>query len=299
MTRKWTTWVNAAAFTAIMICASGLAAVQSARAGQYGGQQPAQQPKQQPPAQTEKDKQPAPLTLDASQPPVSAEEEAAMKAIQDTPPSDSTKKAQLSEDFLQKYPNSRYRPIVYQALVSVYFSTNQSQKLIDVGQKEIELTPNDTPVLAIVAQTIARTFNPSAPDAMKKLDAAEQYSKRAIEVTPTLPKPPNLTDDAFTSAKNDTLSMAHSGLGLVYIRKGKFSESIPELEQAVKTDTHPEPDPVNYYLLGLANQKTSHYDSAAAAFNKCAAMQSSLQPTCKSGAEQAKKQGSSELSAPN
>jgi hypothetical protein len=56
---------------------------------------------------------------------------------------------------------------------------------------------------------------------------------------------------------------------------------------------------VNYYLLGVADKQTSHFDAAVAAFSKCAAVQSTLQATCKSSAEEAKKQGSSQLSAPN
>jgi Flp pilus assembly protein TadD len=90
--------------------------------------------------------------------------------------------------------------------------------------------------------------------------------------------------------------MAHSGLGLVFVRRGKFAEAIPELEQAVKID--PTPDPVNYYLLGLAHKSASHFDDAAAAFNHCATMPGSMQTTCKSGAEEAKKLGSTQLSAP-
>jgi tetratricopeptide (TPR) repeat protein len=184
-------------------------------------------------------------------------------------------------------------------LVSGYFATQQVPKLLDAGEKEIEMNPNDAPVLAVIAQTLARTYNAKAPDASKQLDKAELYSKRAIEITPTLPKPENLTEEAFNNAKNDTLVMAHGGLGLVYIRRGKFTEAIPELEQSVKADIHPDPDPVNYYLLGVADKQTSHFDAAAAAFSKCAAVQSSLQATCKSGAEDAKKQGSTQLSAPN
>jgi len=290
MMGKWNTWVGAGALTAIVLCGAGLAAAQ-------GGQgQPSQQ--QQPPAQTEKDKQPnpAPLSMDTP-PPVSAEEETAYKAVQQT--ADPNKRVQLAEDFLQKYPNSRYRPAMYQSLVSGYFATQQVPKMLEVAEKEIEINPNDAPVLAVMAQTLARTYNAKAPDAAKQLDKAELYSKRAIEITPTLPKPENLTDVAFVNAKNDTLAMAHGGLGLVYLRRGKFSEAIPELEQSVKVDTHPDPDPVNYYLLGIADKQTSHFEAAAAAFSKCAAVQSSLQATCKSNAEEAKKQGSTQLSAPN
>jgi tetratricopeptide (TPR) repeat protein len=287
-------WVSAGALTAMLLGGAGIAA---ARDSQYGGSQ--SQPAQQPPAaQPNAKPNAAPLAMDAA-PPASAEEEAAYKAIQAAPETDANKKIQLSEDFLQKYPQSRYKGVIYQALVSGYFATQQVPKLLDVGEKEIQINPNDAPVLAVMAQTIARTFNAKAPDAEQQLEKAETYSKRAIEVVPTLPKPENLTDEAFTNAKNDTLGMAHGGLGLVYIRKAKFQEAIPELEASIKSDNRPQPDPVNYYLLGLANDKTSHFEAAATAFTKCAAIQSSLQPTCKNGAEESKKHASTQLSAPN
>jgi tetratricopeptide (TPR) repeat protein len=280
------------ALAAFLLCGAASAGAQS------GQSQPGQQ-QQKPPAQADKDKQPnpAPLSMDAIAAPASPEEESASKAVQQA--TDPNKKTQLAEEFLQKYPQSRYRPMMYQMLVSGYFATQQVPKLLDAGEKEIEMNPNDAPVLAVIAQTLARTYNAKSPDASKQLDKAELYSKRAIEITPTLPKPENLTEEAFNNAKNDTLVMAHGGLGLVYIRRGKFTEAIPELEQSVKADTHPDPDPVNYYLLGVADKQTSHFDAAAAAFSKCAAVQSSLQATCKSGAEDAKKQGSTQLSAPN
>jgi hypothetical protein len=50
--------------------------------------------------------------------------------------------------------------------------------------------------------------------------------------------------------------------------------------------------------LGLSNEKTSHFDEAAAAFTKCAAIPGGLQTTCKTGADEAKKLGTTQLSAP-
>ena len=292
MREQWKIWVSAGSLTAFLLCSAVSSAAQS------GQSQPATQ-QQPPPAGTDKDKQPnpAPLSMDSAPAPATPEEESASKAVQQA--ADPNKKIQLAEDFLQKYPQSRYRPTMYQALVSGYFATQQVPKMLEAGEKEVEINPNDAPVLAVMGQALARTYNAKLPDAAKQLDKAELYSKRAIEITPTLPKPENLTDEAFNNAKNDTLVMAHSGLGLVYIRRGKFSEAIPELEQSVKADTHPDPDPVNYYLLGVADKQTSHFEAAAAAFSKCAAVQSTLQAACKSSAEEAKKQGSSQLSAPN
>jgi tetratricopeptide (TPR) repeat protein len=282
--------LEAAAIAALILCTSGVAAAQASQISQGGQSQPAGQ-------QTDKSKAPdaAPLTL-GTPAPVNAEEEAAYKAFQDVLQSDSNKKIELGLAFLQKYPESRYKSPVYGALTYAYLQVGQVDKMKEYGEKEIALTPNDVSTLALLGQTLPRTLHGNQPDAAQVLTQAEQYSKQAIEITPTLPKPANLTDEAFAAAKNQTLAMAHSGLGLVYVRRGKYSEAITELDQATKID--PNPDPVNYYLLGLANKNTSHFDDAVTAFNKCASMPGAMQATCKAQADDAKKLGATQLSAP-
>jgi len=288
MIRKWNVGI-AGALVAMLLCGSGIARAQ------YGGAKPAQTPA---PSQTgTTTPAPKPLTLDTAAPaPVNAEEDAAFKAYQDSPAADVKKKIELGEAFAQKYPQSRYLPIIYNTLTSAYVQTGQVQKMEEVGEKEIALNPNDVQVLAVLGQTIPRALNSTTQDPVKELEKAERYSKRAIEVTPTLPKPETLTEESFTNAKNITLAMAHSGLGLVYVRRQKYADAISELEQSIKID--PTPDPVNYYLLGLSNQRASHFEDAAAAFTKCAAMAGPMQPTCQKGAEEAKKLASTQLSAP-
>jgi tetratricopeptide (TPR) repeat protein len=168
----------------------------------------------------------------------------------------------------------------------------------DVGEKDVALAPNDVQTLAILGQTLPRAWNATMPNAAAQLDKAEKFSKTAIELTPTVAKPDGMTDTQFTLAKNQTLAMAHGGLGLVYFRRGKYDAAIPEFEESAKVDPNPEPDPVNFYILGISDEKTSHFDAAVAAFTKCATVPGSLQPTCKSQAEEAKKLGATQLSAP-
>ena len=293
--------IGAGALAGLLSVGAGSVLAQSQNTQSPPAQQPQQQT-QQPQQQPDKN---APasnttgLTLDTAPPPVNAEEETAYKAFEAVPGTDLQKKISAGEEFLQKYPESRYRPPVYSVLTVAYLQTGQPQKAFDVGDKEVALKPDDVQTLAILSQTIPRAFNPNSPDAQQQLDKAENYGKRAIDIIPTMPKPENLADDKFAMAKNQTLSMAHGGVGLVYLRRGKFDDAIPELEQSIKLDPNPSPDPVNYYLLGIANEKTSHFDAAAAAFSKCAGIAGSLQDTCKSGEAEAKKQGSSQLSAPN
>jgi tetratricopeptide (TPR) repeat protein len=286
MRRKWNISWKAGALAGLILWGCGIVAAQG------GGMQGSQS---QPPAQPAKTPDTAPLTLDAT-PPVSAEEDAAFKDFQAVSTDDPAKKIAAGEAFLQKYPQSRYRAPVYGALTYASVASNQIDKMQEYGEKDIALVPNDVSVLAVMAQTLPRSLRSNTPDPDKVLAKAEQYSKQAIEITPTLPKPPNMTDETFATAKNQTLAMAHGGLGLVYVRRQKYAEAIPELQQAVKID--PKPDPVNYYLLGVADKNTSHFDDAIAAFNQCAAMPGPMQPTCKNSAEDAKKRAATELSAP-
>jgi tetratricopeptide (TPR) repeat protein len=185
---------------------------------------------------------------------------------------------------------------VYVALVFEYQQIGQVPKMVEYGEKELELAPNDVSTLAMLGQTLPRRLPGNPSDAAQVLSKAEKYSKQAIEIAPTLPKPAEITDEQFDKAKNQSLAMAHSGLGLIFVRRGKYAEAIPELEQAVKID--PNPDPVNYYLLGLANKNALHFDDAVAAFNHCVAIPGSMQATCKGGADEAKKLASTQLSSP-
>src|SRR6267378_3856465 len=292
MRKNWNIWLGAATVAGLLACGSGIAAAQASQYGQGSQSQP-------PAKQSDKPKTPeaTALTMDAPAP-VNAEEDAAYKAFQDVNPSDAAKKVETGEAFLLKYTESRYKSPVYGSLTYAYLQAGNTQKMQEYGEKEIAIVPNDVSTLALLGQTLPRTLRGSASDpiALQVLAKAEQFSKQAIEITPTLPKPENLTDEAFTSAKNQTLAMAHSGLGLVFVRQGKNAEAIPELEQAIKID--PNPDPVNYYLLGMANKITTHFDDAITAFNKCAAMTGPMQVTCKSQAEDAKKLSTTQLSAP-
>jgi tetratricopeptide (TPR) repeat protein len=265
-----------------------------ARISAQSPQQPA--PTLNPEKKQEKPAEVTPLTLDSPAPPVNAEEDAALKAFRAAPLSDIAKKDQLGEDFLQKYPESRYRPEVYSVLVRGYLSLGQLDKMEAIGEKEIALRPDDAQTLAIVGSTLPRVMNASTPDPQKRLEKAEQYSKKALELLPTLVKPDELNEADFLKAKDQTAALAYSGLGIVAFRRQKFAEAIPNFEQAVKLDTVP--DPVNFYLLGISNQKTSHFEDAVGAFTKCAAVPGGLQATCKTSADEAKKLATTQLSAP-
>jgi tetratricopeptide (TPR) repeat protein len=221
-------------------------------------------------------------------PKVDPAEEAAYKAFYDAGSQPPDVRIQLGNDFLQKYPMSRYLESVYGALVQSYYAKQDWKNFYDYADKTLAINADNVTVLTIVGWVIPHVFNPSDPEAQRNLDKAERYDKHAIEVIGALPKPVGLTDDQFAQSKAAILSEAHSGLGLVYFRRQQASESVTELQQATQAAANP--DPTDYYVLGLDLNTLKRFPEAADAFNKCSQISGGLQDRCKQSADDAKKQ---------
>ena len=228
--------------------------------------------------------------------PVDLKEENAFSDFQRISLEDPKKKIEKGKAFLERYPLSHFKSQVYSALTAAYLQTNQVDKMMETGEKALALDPKDVQVLAMLGQTLPRIITASTPEPEKQLDKAEQYAKRAIEGTPALTKPDGVSNDQFEKDKNQTLAIAHSGLGLVNFHRGDYAVAITELEQSVKLA--PRSDPTNYYVLGVAHHNMSHFNEAAAAFRKCAEFQGSLQATCKDSAEKDKATAATQTTSP-
>ncbi len=262
------------------------------------GNGPGQQNPQKPPAPSGQDPTPAkpPVASEASPPPVNAEEEAAYKTIFELKPAEFARQIQLGEEFLKKYPDSLYRESVYSRLAGAYLSAGEIDKMLAAGEKALELNKDDVDVLALMALVIPRRVNPAALDGNQKLQRAETYAKRTIELLAALPKPPNLTDEDFAKVKNAKLSMCHSGLGFVYFHRQNYADSVTEFEQAAQLASPP--DPVDLFLLGLVLNETKRFADAAAAFGRCSDLGGPMQERCKQGMEDARKRASARPAPP-
>jgi tetratricopeptide (TPR) repeat protein len=175
----------------------------------------------------------------------------------------------LAEDFVTKYPDSEYVKGVYGLLTNAYYATGNIPKMMDMSAKTLAADPDNADVLALTAMVISRRAHASTPDGAAQLEKAEGYARHALEVIPNMQKPNATMDDAtFQKAKNDKLAIAHSALGLIDYDHKKYEDARTELTQAVQLASAP--DPVDYYMLGNADEAASYYHDAAAAFQKCA-----------------------------
>lgn len=241
--------------------------------------------------QQQNDQQLKEKQLSPTPPPVAKvdpQEEAAYKAFYQANPQDPDSRIRLGQDFLQKYPMSRYLESVYAGVSQAYYTKQDWNNFYATSDKALALNPDDVPVLVTVGWVIPHVYNPNDPDAAKNLDKAERYEKHVIEISGTMPKPSTMTDDQFLQSKSSVLAEAHSGLGLVYFRRQDSEDSVKELQQA--TQASATPDPTDLFVLGLGLQSLNRNAEAADAFSRCGQIAGGLQDRCKQNAEAAKKQ---------
>jgi tetratricopeptide (TPR) repeat protein len=227
----------------------------------------------------------------AKAPVVTKDENNAYKAIYNARTGDPAHVNELGEAFVVKYPMSVYVGPVYAMLTNSYLKTDQTDKMIDAGNKALAIDPDNVDVLPILAWAIPRRVAGNSPE----LPKAQGYAHHALELIATLEKPKEMSDDDFTKSKNQMIAMAHDGLGVAAMKMGKYDDAIAELTQAIQLSD--EPDPVDNYLLGMADENTNHFTDAIANFTKCAA-NGPMQAQCKSLIDDTKKKSANSLEAP-
>jgi tetratricopeptide (TPR) repeat protein len=239
----------------------------------------------------------APSAAPQAEPPKSdPEEDSAYKAFYDVKIEAPDQRIKIGEQFMQRYPNSKYASHVYGGLTQAYYAKEQYDKMYAAGDKALALKPDNVDVLVLVGWVIPHNYNPNDMDADRRLDKAEGYLTHALALLPTVAKPDNMTDDQFAKAKTENTAMAHSGLGLVDFRRQNWDKSAKELDQAVKLSA--KPDQVDYFVMGRDLQLLKRYAESVDAYQKCAQMPGGVQDRCKQLGNDAKKLATSQSAQP-
>lgn len=224
-------------------------------------------------------------------PTVTKKENDAYKPIYSAQSGDPMKMIELGEAFVAKFPMSYYTGPVYGMLAQAYLNTGQTDKMIDAANKALAINPDMIGPLAMLAWAMPRRAQGNSPDLQK----AQEYGHHCLDLIASAQKPDGVTDADFEKNKNESISMCNDGLGVAAVKTGKYDDAITALGQAIKLADMP--DPVDFYLLAIADENTSHFTDATANFTKCAAA-GPMQAQCKAGIEDVKKKSQNSLEAP-
>ena len=202
----------------------------------------------------------------AQQPTEAPEERPAVEAIRTT--QDNLERLRLAEEFLQKYPESRFLGAVYATMAGAHRMQNNYPKAVEYGEKALEFNPSDIFSKMVIADALGEGRNPLAPDYQQKLERALVLAQEAVAELPayldSLPKQPGIPEQEYTRQRNLALANAYSILGFVHLLRAQFADAETALQQAVDL----KPDPNDWLRLGEAYFRQRKYEEARGAFQR-------------------------------
>ncbi len=147
--------------------------------------------------------------------------------------------AQLIEDFLKKYPDSKRAPVLHLGAVSLYQKLNNYEKLVEHGEKLLASAPSNISVLSTLGLAYA---------SHGEADKAVEKASKAITALEGLAKPANVNNEAgWNAQRNQLLAMNFASLGTAYLVKyeeGRKNDKEPKTRQsAAEAGTAPSSTP--------------------------------------------------------
>jgi len=167
-----------------------------------------------------------------------------------------------ADDFAAKFPDSNVRVLLYRAAMSSYQSAGNSQKMMEVGQKVLNIDKDDPEALIGVAEVLEEHTAPTDLDRDQRSNQAISYAQHALETMDTdLAVPAGTPQDKLDAYKKYLRSTALAIMGTVQYKREQYADAEGNLRKAIDADSA-NPDPVVILRLALALDQQKKYADA-------------------------------------
>jgi tetratricopeptide (TPR) repeat protein len=173
-----------------------------------------------------------------------------------------------ADDFAAKYPTSELRASLYIRAMNLYSQSNNTEKVIEAGEKAIADDPINPIPLVQVASAIAESTRDTDLDREQQLALAAKDAHAAIDNVDTgLILPANADPQKVAAAKRNIQTMAYDTLGMIDMNKKDYASAEKNLQQAI-TLSKDNPEAVLYLRLSVAQDHLQQYPQALDSANK-------------------------------
>lgn len=172
-----------------------------------------------------------------------------------------------ADEFAAKYPDSELKSFLYSKAMHEYQNENNPAKMLSVGEKVLQLDPDNSIALVLTATVLADSLSDADTDRQAKIVHVKKNATHALETVDSSFTPPaNATPEQVTAYKSTLQSMAHSALGIVALKTGDDATAENELKLSTNLNQS-QPDPYLWYHLALAQDHQKKYPEALASVN--------------------------------
>jgi tetratricopeptide (TPR) repeat protein len=184
-----------------------------------------------------------------------------------------------ADDFATKFPDSELRILLYRTAMHTYQTSNNSEKMMDMGRKVLKIDPDDPEALVGVAQVLAERTRETDLDKDQRFDEGTKLALHAIETTDTdITVPPGTPQDKVDAYKGFLRSSAYYVLGTIQYSREKYSDAEGYFHKSL--DAFPaQPDPLAVLRLALSLDKQEKYPEALKYANQAVSLTESSQGT--------------------
>ena len=116
----------------------------------------------------------------------------------------------LIEAFVQKYPESKYLGQVHHMATMDYRSLNRPEKMFEHGQKTLGHSPDNIPILALMALAYSDKGDP---------DRSIQLATRSLGLLQKIVRPANTDQQQWEAEYRRYMAQSLAGLGHAYLVK--------------------------------------------------------------------------------
>jgi tetratricopeptide (TPR) repeat protein len=172
-----------------------------------------------------------------------------------------------ADDFAAKYPESELKSYLYSKAMHEYQNENNPAKMLSVGEKVLQLDPDNSIALVLTATVLADSLSDTDTDRQAKIARVKKNATHALDTVDSAFTPPaNATPEQVKAYKDTLQSMAHSALGIVALKTADDAAAEKELKLSADLNQS-QPDPYIWYHLALAQDHQKKYQEALASIN--------------------------------
>lgn len=192
---------------------------------------------------------------------------------------DPDRQIQMVNDFEQKHPKSPYLSDAYFFAANAYYhQKGDVEQGVLYGEKSLKLMPDNLRSMVYTSAMLVEGnyLKAHENDKEKALARAETLSNHAIEMTATMQKSGNQTDEQLAQMRTSIQAMCYLSLGLVHEERALEGLTGPDPDELTKAkesfnkaiSAGNPPDPVAYFRLGETLSMLDKVDDAITAFSK-------------------------------
>jgi tetratricopeptide (TPR) repeat protein len=173
-----------------------------------------------------------------------------------------------AEDFSVKYPDSELKSFLYSKAMHEYQTENNKTKIQAMGEKVLQLDPDNPIALVLTATVMADTLADSDVDRAAKVATIKKNGEHALQtINSDFAPGANVSPEQLAAYKKTLQSMAYSALGIVALKSGDDAGAEKELKTAAAANPG-QPDPYVWYHLALAQDHQKKYAEALVSVNQ-------------------------------